>query len=130
MSIVHNGLKSLFYHMPSMSSWPHWLLKWMIKYRYQLVMGKKLNLNNVKTFNEKLQWYMLNYDNTEICKITDKYQFKSWVADKLQDTSYTAQLYGDWTSVEDLMRDWESLPEEFVLKSNNSYNGNFIKICA
>lgn len=124
---IRNCLKSIFYHMPTMSKWPHWMLKRMIEYRYQLVMGEKLDLNNVKTFNEKIQWYMLNYDNSEICKVTDKYQFKTWVAEKLHDTKYTARLYGNWTCVEDLIKDWDSLPEEFVLKSNNSYNGNFIK---
>ena len=39
--------------------------KWMddetyLKFVYRIALGKKLNLNNPKTFNEKLQWLKLH----------------------------------------------------------------------
>ena len=33
----------------------------MSKFYFKVVLGKKLNLKNPQTFNEKLQWLKLNY---------------------------------------------------------------------
>ena len=50
-----------------------------IKYRYKQVFHKKLDLNNPRTFNEKMQWMKLNYKNP-ICNImVDKITAKSYV---------------------------------------------------
>ena len=44
-----------------------WFLpdKVYLKIKYKLMMGKKLNIDNPKTFNEKLQWLKL-YDRKDI----------------------------------------------------------------
>jgi hypothetical protein len=93
-------------------------------------MGYKLDLKNPKTFNEKMQWYKLYDKNPLIPTITDKYKLKSYIAEKLGTDTYTAKLYGHWYTVDDLRRNWENLPEEFVLKSNLSYNKNNLKLVA
>ena len=45
----------------------NWLLssKTYLKLKYKACMGKKLNLKNPQTFNEKLQWLKL-YDRRDI----------------------------------------------------------------
>ncbi len=50
-------------------------LKLMFKYRF----GKKLDLNNPQTFNEKLQWLKLNDRNPSYKKMVDKYEVKKYV---------------------------------------------------
>lgn len=114
-------------NLPIVNTWPSWLLKLAIKHSYKRALGKKLDLDNLESFNEKLQWYILYYDNPEISEITDKRKFKNWVSEKLGSSEYTAHMYGFWCNVEELEKDWDNLPEEFVLKSNMSFNGNNIK---
>ena len=54
-----------------------------LKFKYYLCFNKKLNLDNPKTFNEKMQWLKLN-DRKEIyTKMVDKYEVKKLVADKI-----------------------------------------------
>ena len=110
--------------LPIKSKWPHWLLTYAVKKRFKETMGYDLDLKNPRTFNEKIQWYKLFYDNELVSTITDKYRFKSYIAEKLGSDKYTLPLYGHWYSTEDLRKDWDDLPEEFVLKCNLSYNGN------
>lgn len=110
-------------YMPIKAKWPHWMLRYAVKKRYQQVMGYKLDLKKPRTFNEKIQWYKLFYDNPVVPTITNKYTFKEYIENKLGADKYTAKLYGHWCSVEDMMNDWDNLPNEFVLKSNMSFNG-------
>ena len=110
--------------LPIKAQWPHWLLTIAVKKRFKEAMGYELDLKHPKTFNEKIQWYKLYYDNKEITRITDKYKFKSYVAEKLGSDKYTIPLLGHWYNAEDMRKDWNKLPKEFVLKCNLSYNGN------
>lgn len=114
-------------HLPIKARWPLFLLEIAVKKRFKEAMGYKLNLINPKTFNEKIQWYKLYYENEEIPRITDKYKFKSFVAEKLGTDQYTIPLLGHWYTIDEMRLDWEKLPEEFVLKCNLSYNGNNMK---
>jgi len=54
-----------------------------IKMKYRLEMNKRLNLENPKTFNEKLQWLKLNDRKLEYTKMVDKYEAKKYVANIL-----------------------------------------------
>ena len=50
---------------------------------YQRVTGKYLNLDNPRTFNEKIQWLKL-YDSTPIkTRLADKYLVRDWVKEKI-----------------------------------------------
>lgn len=77
----------------------------------------ELDIDNPKTFNEKIQWMSLNYyaGNDEIHRIVDKYQFKEYIKEKLGD-GYTIPLLGKWDNPDEI--DYNSLPKQFVLKSN------------
>ena len=52
-----------------------------LKLLFRLKMGYKLNLDNPKTFNEKLQWLKLNNRKAEYTKMVDKFAVKEYVAD-------------------------------------------------
>ena len=47
---------------------------------YRIKMGKKLNLDNPVTFNEKLQWLKLYNRKPEYTTMVDKYAVKEYVA--------------------------------------------------
>jgi len=87
--------------------------------------GKTIDLDNVKTFNEKIQWLKLYWDHPDLSRIVCKYHFKQYIAEKLGE-GYTIPLLGVWTNVDDI--DWDSLPDNFVLKSNASSDSQGIKI--
>ena len=50
-----------------------------LKILYEIVMGKRLELDNPQTFNEKLQWLKLYDRNDEYTKMVDKYEVKKYV---------------------------------------------------
>ena len=53
-----------------------------IKILWYLRYGKKINLNNPKTFNEKIQWLKL-YDHNEVYKtLVDKSKVKNYISNK------------------------------------------------
>lgn len=99
---------------------PHHTLS---KIYYKLYLKESLNLEAPQTFNEKLQWYKLNYcpNDSLIIQCTDKYQVRSYLKDK-EMTRYLTHLLGVWTDARDI--DWDTLPQKFVLKCTHgcAYN--------
>ncbi len=91
-----------------------------IKKTFKNHMGYKLDLDNPKTYNEKLQWLKLNYKNPDCVVMVDKYLSKQYVADKIGD-SYVVPLYGVWDSFDEI--DFDALPEQFVLKTTHDCGG-------
>ena len=83
------------------------------------------NLKNPKSFNEKINWMKLNYDNPIAGRCTDKYEFKNYIKEKLGD-GYTIPLFGVYDDVNDI--DFDSLPNKFVIKSTVSGSGMGIQI--
>ena len=87
-------------------------------------MGYELDLENPKTFNEKLQWLKLNNRKQEYVQIVDKYMVREYISEKLGN-EYLIPLIGVFDRVEDI--DFDALPEKFVLKCNhNSGLGMYI----
>lgn len=87
-----------------------------LKLQYYSVFGKKLNLKNPKTFNEKLQWLKLYDRKPEYTTMVDKVEAKKWVADRIGE-QYIIPTLGVWERAEDI--DFDSLPDQFVLKTNH-----------
>jgi hypothetical protein len=83
-------------------------------------MGYPLDLENPKTFNEKLQWLKL-YDRKPIyTTMVDKYEVKKYIAEKLGE-EYVIPTLGVWDRFDDI--DFESLPDQFVLKCTHDSGG-------
>lgn len=93
------------------------------KAQIYLSVGRKLNLNNPHTFNEKLQWLKLYYRRPEYSIMVDKYAVKKYVADIVGE-EYIIPTFGVWNRTEDV--DWNSLPEKFVLKCTHDSGGLII----
>ena len=83
-------------------------------------MKKELDLDNPKTFNEKLQWLKIHNHNPEYTRIVDKITFKEYIAEKLG-PEYTVPTIGVWDKFEDI--DFDKLPDKFVLKCNHDSGG-------
>lgn len=91
--------------------------KFQIEMYYRLEMGKKLDLKNPKTMNEKLQWLKLYNRKEEYRDLVDKVKVKAIVAKKIGE-QYVVPLLGVWDSFDDI--DFDKLPDQFVLKTNHS----------
>ncbi len=91
-----------------------------LKRLFKLRMGYELNLEEPKTYNEKLQWLKL-YDRKPIyTDMVDKYEAKKYVAAIIGE-EYIIPTLGVWDKVEDI--DFNSLPNQFVLKCTHDSGG-------
>lgn len=88
-----------------------------LKIAYYLKMGKKLNLKNPQTFNEKLQWLKLYKRKPEYTMMADKYKVREYIAKELGE-EYLIPILGVWESPDDI--DFDALPNQFVLKCNHN----------
>ena len=95
-----------------------------LKMQYKLLIGKKLNLETPKTFNEKMQWIKL-YDRNDIyTKMVDKYEAKKYVSNIIGEEYIipTLGIYNNFSEIE-----FDKLPKQFVMKcTHNSGIGMFI----
>lgn len=100
--------------------------KYFVKYMYFMQTGKRLNLNNPRSFSEKLQWLKLYNRRPEYTTMVDKYAVKEYVA-KIIGQEYIIPTLGIWDSPEEI--DWESLPQQFVLKTTQGGGSKGVVIC-
>ncbi len=116
--ILARKIKDSFYWRTSDVQKERILKKW-----YQKKCGKKLNLNNPQTFNEKIQWLKL-YDSTEEkTLLADKYLVREYVGKRIGNDCLIP-LLGVWDSFDQI--DFEKLPDQFVLKTNHGSGWNSI----
>lgn len=83
---------------------------------YRMKFGKRMDLDNPKDINEKINWLKFNSDTSLWTEYADKYRVRKHVADE-GFSDMLVKLYGVWDKAEDI--DWESLPNKFVMKANN-----------
>lgn len=95
-----------------------------IRLIYRLRMGKKPDLDNPKTFTEKLQWLKLHDHNPEYTRMADKLAMRTYVRDKVGE-GHTVPVLGIWNRFEDI--DFDALPDRFVLKTTHD-SGSYL-IC-
>ena len=94
-----------------------------LKKRFKLLMGYPLDLENPKTFNEKLQWLKLYDRRPEYTTMVDKYESKKYVAGLIGE-EYIIPTLGVWDRLEDI--NFDELPNQFVLKCTHDSGGVFI----
>lgn len=83
----------------------------------------RANLNNPRSFNEKLQWLKLHDHNPKYTRLVDKYEVKKYVADKVG-ADYVVPTLGIYDSFDDI--DFEEFPHQFVLKCTHD-SGSIIR---
>ena len=85
--------------------------------------GRYLEWENLRTYNEKMQWIKL-YDNPDKkASLTDKYRVREYIKEKIGER-YLIPLLGVWDCFDEI--DFNSLPEQFVLKCNHGCGWNQI----
>lgn len=89
----------------------------LLNRKYEAIFGKRLNLDNPQTFNEKLQWLKLYDRNSEYTIMVDKYKVRDYIKEKIGE-EYLIPLIGVWDNPDDI--DFDALPDKFVLKCNHN----------
>lgn len=85
--------------------------------------GYTPNIDNPKSFNEKIQWLKLYYHDPLLTKCADKYLVREYVKNKIGE-KYLIPLLEIYDTPEQI--DFYSLPHQFVLKTNNGSGRNII----
>lgn len=83
------------------------MLNWMsdeafLKRKFKLRMGYELDLDNPKTFNEKLQWLKLYDRNPLYTKLVDKYEVRKYIAEKIGEEYLIPLVGGPWNSPDEI----------------------------
>lgn len=97
-----------------------WTDERYLRLTYRLMIGKKLNLNNPQTFNEKLQWLKIHDRNYQYTSLVDKIEAKKIVG-KVIGEEYIIPTLEICDSFDEI--DWEKLPNRFIIKCNHNSGG-------
>ncbi len=85
--------------------------------------GYKINFRDPQTFNEKLMWMKVYYQEPLITKCCDKFAVKDYVANVIG-PEYAVPTIKSWTNAGQI--DFDELPDRFVLKVN--WSSGYLKI--
>ena len=97
--------------------------KMYLRILYYLRFGRRLNLKNPKSFNEKLQWLKINDRRTEYIEDVDKYLVREKV-ERMFSTSILVPIEGIYLSPDDIH--FATLPDRFVLKCTHGSHCSII----
>lgn len=129
------GIKSIQYSPPQRQKSAHYhsrelwedpqKLQQRLEEIYEQRLGRRPDLNQPRTFTEKLNWLKLHDRRPLIAECCDKYSVKSYIARSLGGPWHIPTIRA-WTAAGDI--DFASLPNSFVLKVNWSSGYNvFVK---
>lgn len=118
-----NVPKQTLYDAITFGDYTHLSDETYLKWQFALSMNKNLNLEQPKTFNEKLQWLKL-YDRKPLyTKLVDKYLVRDFISEKIGE-DYLIPIYGVYDNYQAI--DFGQLPEQFVLKMNHTSGGVYV----
>ena len=124
MGFIGKVRNYIFYHAVYAGLFNSWDDERFIRLLFRRSLGYEPDLENPKTFNEKMQWLKLHDRKPEYTAMVDKYEAKQIIAEKLGE-QYVIPTLGVWDRVEDI--DFDSLPTQFVLKTTHDCGG--VVIC-
>lgn len=95
---------------------------------YLIGLGKiclkyKMDLENPRTFNEKLNWYKLHYYDPLMSKVVDKIEAKEFVKSKGLEEILVPTI-SSYNNVNEI--DYDELPSRFVIKNTEDSGGVFL----
>jgi hypothetical protein len=100
--------------------------KLYLKLLYRRVFDEELDIDNPKSFNEKLQWLKIYNRDPLYTTLVDKYAVKDYIKNKIKsDDLHIIKTLGVWNSFDEI--DFEKLPEQFVLKT--THDSGTVCIC-
>lgn len=79
-------------------------------------MDYELNLDNPRTFNEKMQWLKLYFRDPLYTILADKYESKKWISSNIGQ-QYVVPILGVFRTFDEI--NFDELPNQFVLKCNH-----------
>lgn len=126
---IISAIRSSLNHRLRKASKHRWPLSALINsdmVSFALTYGYTFDIFKPESFTEKIHTYKLLYDDPDMAQIVDKYSFKEYVRNRLGHEKFVAKAYGIYDSLEQIEKDWKNLPNEFVLKSTISSDGNNI----
>lgn len=97
--------------------------RYILEYQFKNMAGYDLNLDNPKTFNEKIQWLKLYYRDPLMTKCADKVAVRDYIKEKIGG-KYLVPIIGIYDSVDDV--NFDALPNKFVMKVNWGSGQNII----
>lgn len=89
--------------------------RWFIEQKYFHTLGVFPNLDAPRTFNEKIHWLNLNYQDSRITRCCDKYELKNYVTELLG-PEYSVPVIKVYEKAADI--NFSELPEKFAIKVN------------
>ena len=101
-----------------------WNDKSFLSFRFKCAFGYKMDFNNPKTFNEKMQWLKLYNRTSDKTIMVGKKTAKDYVRDICGD-DYIIPTLGCWDSFDEI--DFDTLPNQFVLKC--THDSGSVLIC-
>lgn len=108
---VVNALRGIYNYMPD---------KKYLEKMFKAKTGHILNLDDPRTFNEKLQWLKINDRKPEYTVMVDKYCVREYISEKIG-KEYLIPLLGVWNDPDEI--DFDKLPNQFVLKCTHDSGG-------
>ena len=94
-----------------------------LKILFKYLMKKECNLDNPKSYSEKLQWLKLYDRNPLYTNLVDKYNVREFIKNKIGE-EYLIKCLGVWDDFDDI--DFDKLPNQFVLKCTHDSGGLII----
>ena len=94
-----------------------------LKILFRMKLGYPLNINNPKTFNEKLQWIKLYDKNQLMPKCCDKYTVRKHIENKGYKYILNELL---WEGFNPMDIPFDALPDKFVIKVTHGSTFNII----
>ncbi|WP_454871115.1 ATP-grasp fold amidoligase family protein [Priestia megaterium] len=94
-----------------------------MKAKFKKVHGYELNIQNPKTFSEKIQWMKLFGKLEKYSKYVDKYEVRDFVKDRIGE-QYLVPLIQVNNNVKEI--NFELLPNSFVMKATHGCGWNII----
>lgn len=97
--------------------------KMIIDHEWPAQFGHKIDWNNPRDINEKIQWLICFSDTSEWTRLADKYRVREFVKERGLEHILT-HLYGVWDDASKI--DFDVLPDKFVLKCNHDSGSTII----
>ena len=94
-----------------------------VKIYYEYYTGKKLDLEDPREFNAKIQWLKVYYKNPLLTQLVDKYAVREYVKEKVGER-YLNDLLGVYDKASKV--NFDTLPNQFVIKGAHGFHFNLI----
>ncbi len=98
--------------------------KVLISLLFRARLGYKMDFNNPKSFNQKIQWLKINNRDPLFTTMVDKYEVRQYISDKIGE-EYLIPLYGVFNSFDEI--DFSQLPNQFVIKC--THDSGSVVVC-